>query len=106
VYEGRFLVTGRGRIGGGSENMARERGKNSDKKVVMVKLIIQKKKKNRHSDNKMSCLPCKSSGLIPLMSYPVGICAAPFVRQLGVETAGVSPPTFPGLLGCSLQWGL
>jgi hypothetical protein len=67
-----------------------ERDKNMDKKMVMVKLIVQNKKKNRYSNHKKFSLHSKSSGIISLASN-LGISrkgTAPLVQQPWVEKAG------------------
>jgi hypothetical protein len=58
-------------------NVVQEKGgnegsKNRDKKIVMVKLIIQKKiqKNTKYSNDKKFSLLGKSSGVIPLVSSP------------------------------------
>jgi hypothetical protein len=74
-----------------------EEGKNRDKKMMMVKLVIQKIYKiTKYSNEKCSVwLVKKSCRLVPLVSDPgisilgfVGKGVAPVVRQLGVEMAG------------------
>jgi hypothetical protein len=45
-------------------------GENREKKIVMEKLIIQKKKKKTRYNNRKFSLFSKSSGLIPSASNP------------------------------------
>jgi hypothetical protein len=75
-YRGReWMRKGRKSSWGGEQwNVIQEReesdgGKNRDKEIVMVKLIIQKTK-NRHNYNKKLSLLGKSSGLTSLVSNP------------------------------------
>jgi hypothetical protein len=77
-----------------------------DKKIVMVKLIIQKK--NCCSNNKMFSLLGKSSGLIPLVSNSFGVLD--FVGKGCCLSCQMARgffffSTFFGLIGYLLQVG-